>query len=119
MYLLQVEGSGLLNLLGVDALVVVDGVILLIIESDACLVLADSIVAECLQDVGPLVYNNLVGLVGVFVVDQIEFVLRQLLNGEVGAAEGALSGKNVRGFGGSSCSNVVHIRLVCLLILHF
>ena len=90
------------------------GVVLLIVKTDAGLVLADSLVGEGLQQVDALVHHDLVSLIGVLVVNQIELVAGEFLDGEVGAADCAFPGEDVGGFGDSAGQDVVNVGLVCV-----
>lgn len=94
-------------------LVVVDGVVLLVVESDASFVLADAFVSKGLEEIDSLIDDNLVGDIGVSFIDEVELVSRQLLDGEVGAADCAFSGEYVGGFGNTAVEDVVDVGFVC------
>ena len=105
MYLFEVERLALL--------VVPDGVVLLVVESDAGLVLSDSLVVERLNEVGPLVDDDVVLDVGVLLILDLEVVGGELLDGEVGAADGTLVADDVGSLGYSTVQQVVNVGLVC------
>lgn len=68
----------------------VDRVVLLVVQSDTGFILADSLVGECLEEIGPLVDNNVVLLVGIILIFQLEVVGGKLLDGQIGSANGSL-----------------------------
>jgi hypothetical protein len=95
-------------------LVVSDWVVLLVVETDACLAgLAHSLVGQCVQKVYSLIHHNFVLNVGVLLILQLEVVGREDLDGQVGSADGALVTDDVGCLSHSAVGDVVKVRLVC------
>jgi hypothetical protein len=86
-------------------------VIFLVIKSDALLVFRDTVVSQGFQKVDSFVNDNW-GNLSVFIL-QIEVVLWQLLDWEVGGTNGTFSGKDIGSFGDGSRCDVVNVWLVC------
>lgn len=59
----------------------VDSVVLLVVESDACRVFADTLVVDGLDEVLPLIDNNFVFLVGIVFIFDFELIGGELLDG--------------------------------------
>lgn len=92
-----------------------NGVILLIAKSNTCLIFANSFVLQSFQKVGSFVYNFVLDIWIVFIF-KLELVGWELLDGKVGAADGALVGKDIGSFSRSSVEDVINIG-VCKDIL--
>jgi hypothetical protein len=73
---------------------------------------AGSVVCQCFQKVNSFVNDNLVNFS--LIVFEIEIVLRKLLDGEVGSADGTFFGKNICGFSDSIGKDVIGVWLVGL-----
>ena len=84
----------------------------MVVESDAGLVLGDSIVVECLDEVDALVDDDVVLDVGVLLILELEVVGREDLDGKVGAADGALVADDVGSLGHAAVQQVVNVGLV-------
>lgn len=82
MYFFEVESSVFF--------IVPDWVVLLVVESDAGLVLGHSLVVERLDEVDSLINDNVVLDVGVLLILELEVVGGELVDGKVGSADGAL-----------------------------
>ena len=89
-------------LLEVEVLVfgiIVDGVVLLVVQPQASRVLGSSLVAHGLQEVLALIHYYLVGLGGIVLILQVEFVSGEGLDGKIGGQNGAVLGHDVGGLG--------------------
>lgn len=92
---------------------IMDGVVFLVVESDAFLVFWDTLVGEGFEQVHFFVNDDVVLQIGVVFVLEGEVVLRECLDGEVGSANGSFSGEDVGGFGNGSGCDVVDVWFVC------
>lgn len=84
-------------------MVEVRDIVLLVVEADSGLILADALVSQCFQQISTLVDNNLILLGGVFFVIELVLVAGELLDGEVGPTQGALLAQNVGSLGHATC----------------
>jgi hypothetical protein len=105
-YLLKVEGSIIL--------IVPDGVVLLIVETDASFVFSYSSITEGFKEVVALVNDDVVLDVGVLLILDLEVVRRELSNWEVGATDRSLVADDVGSFSDLAVQKIVHVGFVCL-----
>lgn len=73
---------------------------------------AGAVVGQCFQKINSFVDDDFVDFS--LIVFEIEIILRKLLDGEVGSADGTFFGKNVCGFSDSIGHNVIGVWLVGL-----
>lgn len=90
----------------------VDGEILLVVESDAFFMLADTLVADGLNEVDSFIDNDFVFFVGIFFIFKFEVVLWECLDGEIGGTDGTFLAENIGGFGNTTSNNVINVWFV-------
>ncbi len=90
-----------------------DSIVLLVVKSDSSRVFSSSLVSNSVKQVFCLVDDD-VGLdAGVFLIFDFEVVSWEGLDGEVGCADGSVSGHNVSSLGHASCGNIVDVGFIC------
>lgn len=70
-------------------------------------------VGKCLEEVDAFVDHDVVLDVGVLLILDLEVVGGELLDGEVGGADGALVGDDVGSLRHAAVQDVVHVGFVC------
>ena len=93
-------------------LVISNGVVFLVVESDASGVFGAAVVVDCLEEDLAFVDYNWFFDVGIFFVFEFEVVDWEGLDGEIGGADGSIFGNDVCSFSYSSCGDEVNVLFV-------
>lgn len=104
-YLFEVESAGFF--------IIPDGIILLVVESDASLVLGDTVVGECFEQVDSLIDHNVMLKIRILLILDFKVVGRELSDWKIGGADGTGVGNDVGSFSHSSGQDVVNVGFVC------
>ena len=89
-----------------------NSVVFLVVEPNSSFVFGDSVVGECLEEVGLLIHNHIVLDIGIFLILELEVVLGELLDGQVGGKDSTIMGKKVGSFSHSSVGQVFKVGLI-------